>query len=230
MTDPTADLGQAGAPARPVSPASRRPVPDAISGPRIIAIARGMEPDRLARIADGLLGGGVHAFEVTLDSPGALPAIESLVRRFEGSPLRVGAGTVLDVEAAADAVEAGAAFIVSPHGDAAIVRWAVDAGIPVFPGAMTPTEIVAMWSAGATAIKIFPASAVGPSFIREVRGPLRHIPLIPTGGITAETIGAYIAAGATAVGMGSWLSGDGDPAGIATRAAQALAAIRAATT
>ncbi len=102
-------------------------------------------------------------------------------------------------------------------------------GVPVFPGAMTPTEIVAMWAAGATAVKVFPASAVGPSFVREVRGPLRHVPLIPTGGITAEIIGAYIAAGAIAVGMGSWLSGDGDPAGIAIRAAQALDAIRAAT-
>jgi 2-dehydro-3-deoxyphosphogluconate aldolase/(4S)-4-hydroxy-2-oxoglutarate aldolase len=220
MTDPASTA---------VGPA-RLPVPEAISGPRIIAIARGLEPDRLARIADGLLAGGVHAFEVTLDSPGALPAIESLVRRFEGTPLRVGAGTVLDIEAAGSAVAAGAAFVVSPHGDAAIVRWAVAAGIPVFPGAMTPTEIVAMWAAGATAVKIFPASAVGPSFIREVRGPLRHVPLIPTGGITAETLGAYIAAGATAVGMGSWLSGDGDPAGIAGRAGQALDAVRAAIT
>jgi len=209
---------------------ARLPVPDAISGPRIIAIARGLEPDRLTRIADGLLAGGIHAFEVTLDSPGALPAIESLVRRFEGTPLRIGAGTVLGVEAAGSAVTAGAAFIVSPHGDAAIVRWAVAAGVPVFPGAMTPTEIVAMWAAGATAVKVFPASAVGPSFIREVRGPLRHVPLIPTGGITADTIGAYIAAGSTAVGMGSWLSGDGDPAGIAARAGQALEAIRAART
>lgn len=207
---------------------ARLPVPDAITGPRIIAIARGLEPDRLARIADGLLDGGVHAFEVTLDSPGALPAIESLVRRFAGTALAVGAGTVLDTRAAASAVDAGAAFLVSPHGDAEIVRWAVAAGVPVFPGAMTPTEIVAMWAAGATAVKVFPASAVGPSFVREVRGPLRHVPLIPTGGITAETIGAYIAAGAIAVGMGSWLSGDGDPAGIAIRAAQALDAIRAA--
>ena len=207
---------------------ARLPVPDAITGPRIIAIARGLEPDRLARIADGLLDGGVHAFEVTLDSPGALPAIESLVRRFAGTALAVGAGTVLDTRAAASAVDAGAAFLVSPHGDAEIVRWAVAAGVPVFPGAMTPTEIVAMWAAGATAVKVFPASAVGPSFIREVRGPLRHVPLIPTGGISAETIGAYIAAGAIAVGMGSWLSGDGDPAGIAIRAGQALDAIRAA--
>jgi 2-dehydro-3-deoxyphosphogluconate aldolase/(4S)-4-hydroxy-2-oxoglutarate aldolase len=219
--------GPASTPADPAP--ARLPVPDAISGPRIIAIARGLEPDRLARIADGLLAGGVHAFELTLDSPGALPAIESLVRRFEGSPLRVGAGTVLDVEAAGSAVAAGAAFLVSPHGDADIVRWAVSAGVPVFPGAMTPSEIVAMWAAGATAIKIFPASAVGPSFIREVRGPLRRVPLIPTGGITAETIGAYIAAGAKAVGMGSWLSGDGDPAGIAARAAQALEAVHEAS-
>lgn len=207
---------------------TRLPIPQAIAGPRIIAIARGLDPERLARIADGLLAGGVHAFEITLDSPGALPAVESLAGRFGGTPLLVGAGTVLDAAAAASAVDAGAGFVVSPHGDAAIVRWAVAAGVPVFPGAMTPTEIVTMWAAGATAIKVFPASAVGPAFVREVRGPLRHVPLMPTGGITAETVGAYIAAGATAVGMGSWLSGDGDPTGIAERAGQALAAIRAA--
>lgn len=207
---------------------ARLPIPDAIAGPRIIAIARGLDPDRLARIADGLLAGGVHAFEITLDSPGALPAIESLARRFDGTPLLVGAGTVLDPAAADSAAQAGAGFLVSPHGDAGIVGWAVAAGIPVFPGAMTPTEIVAMWAAGATAVKIFPASPVGPTFIREVRGPLPHVPLMPTGGITAETAGAWIVAGATAVGMGSWLTGDGDPAGIAERAGQALAAIRAA--
>ena len=225
MTDPAPHPGGHAEP----GPA-RLPVPEAIRGPRVIAIARGLEPDRLARIADGLLAGGIHAFEVTLDSPGALPAIESLVRRFEGSPLRVGAGTVLDVEAAWSAVAAGAAFLVSPHGDAGIVRWAVGAGVPVLPGAMTPTEIVAMWAAGATAVKVFPASAVGPSFIREVRGPLRYVPLIPTGGITAETVGVYIAAGATAVGMGSWLSGDGEPAGSAARATRAPGAHPASQT
>lgn len=208
---------------------TRLPIPDAVSGPRIIAIARGLEPDRLARIADGLLAGGIQAFEITLDSPGALPAIEALVRRFDGTPLIVGAGTVLSREAAESAANAGAAFLVSPHGDPSLVRWALAAALPVFPGAMTPTEIVAMWDAGATAVKIFPASAVGPSFIREVRGPLRHVPLIPTGGITADTIGSYITAGAVAVGMGSWLSGDGEPTGIAARAGQALEAIREAS-
>jgi 2-dehydro-3-deoxyphosphogluconate aldolase / (4S)-4-hydroxy-2-oxoglutarate aldolase len=203
----------------------RSPIPDAITGPRVVAIARGLDPDSLARIADGLLAGGVRAFEVTLNSPGALDAIASLAERFAGSPLLVGAGTVLDVQAAEAVYSAGVRFLVSPHTDPDLVAWAARRGVPVFPGALTPTEILSAWRAGVTAVKLFPVSAVGPAFVREFHGPFREIPLIPTGGVTLETAPDLVANGAVAVGIGRWLTGGGDPAVIAARGAQLVQAL-----
>jgi 2-dehydro-3-deoxyphosphogluconate aldolase/(4S)-4-hydroxy-2-oxoglutarate aldolase len=200
---------------------------EAITGPRIVAIARGLDPARLDRIATGLVEGGVRAFEVTLDSPGAVDAIRTLVASHGRRGLLVGAGTVLDVAAAFAAAAAGAGFLVSPHTDPAIIEWAVRHGVPVLPGAATPTEALTAWRAGATAVKVFPASALGPAFVREVRGPFREIPLVATGGITPDTGPAFIAAGAAAVGVGSWLSGDGEPEGIAARAARLVRALAA---
>jgi 2-dehydro-3-deoxyphosphogluconate aldolase/(4S)-4-hydroxy-2-oxoglutarate aldolase len=101
--------------------------------------------------------------------------------------------------------------------------------VAVFPGALTPTEIVAAWSAGASAVKLFPAATVGPAYVAQLRGPLPHIPLVPTGGVSAETAGAWIAAGAIAVGMGGWLIGDGEPDGVTARARHVRDAIDAAS-
>ena len=98
-----------------------------------------------------------------------------------GRRSRSATGTVVSVEAAARAIDAGATFLVSPHLDREIVRWAVDRGVPMLPGAATPTEVLAAWQAGAAAVKIFPASALGPTFLRELRGPFPDIPLQPTG-------------------------------------------------
>ena len=100
--------------------------------------------------------------------------------------------------------------------------------IPAFPGCATPTEILAAWRAGAAAVKAFPASSLGPGFVRELRGPFPDIPLLPTGGVTLETAPAFIAAGAIGVGMGGWLIGDGDPAGVRERAGQVVGAVAAA--
>jgi 2-dehydro-3-deoxyphosphogluconate aldolase/(4S)-4-hydroxy-2-oxoglutarate aldolase len=105
-------------------------------------------------------------------------------------------------------------------------RWI--AASPPFPGAFTPTEALRAWRAGATAVKLFPASAVGPSFVRELRGPLPEVPLIPTGGVTVETAPAFIAAGAVAIGIGSWLTGGGDPDAIGERGRQLVEALRMA--
>ena len=211
---------------RAVVPA-RMGIPDAVSGPRVVAIGRGLDPERVVDIGEGLLAGGVRAFEVTLNSASAFEGIAALVERLSGRGLVVGAGTVLDTNAAARAVDAGAGFIVSPHTDVELIEWAVRGGVPVFPGAFSPTEILAAWRAGATAVKLFPASAVGPTFVRELRGPLRDVPLLPTGGVTLETGPAFIEAGAVAVGLGSWLTGDGDPDGIAARGAQVVRALAA---
>jgi 2-dehydro-3-deoxyphosphogluconate aldolase/(4S)-4-hydroxy-2-oxoglutarate aldolase len=208
-----------------VQPPDRPAIPDQVLGPRIVAIGRRLDPARLAEVAAALREGGVRAFELTLDAPEAVEAIARLTARGDADGLLIGAGTVLSVDSAARAIDAGARFLDSPHTDPPIVSWAAGRGIPCFPGAMTPSEILTAWRAGAAAVKLFPASAVGPSFVREARGPFREIPLIPTGGVTAETAAEFVRAGAVAVGLGSWLTGSGDPTLVADRARQVVAAL-----
>jgi 2-dehydro-3-deoxyphosphogluconate aldolase / (4S)-4-hydroxy-2-oxoglutarate aldolase len=208
----------------------RAAIPDAIASSGVVAIGRGVDAAKVSAIGLALLRGGVSAFELTLNEPEdeALAAIREVASRFTGSDLLLGAGTVLSVASAERAVEAGARFVVSPHTDPELVRWAGKAGIPVFPGAFTSTEIVVGWAAGATAVKLFPASVIGPAGLREIRGPLPGIPLIPTGGVSAETAGAFIEAGAVAVGVGGWLIGNGEPQGVRERAAAIVAAVEEA--
>jgi 2-dehydro-3-deoxyphosphogluconate aldolase/(4S)-4-hydroxy-2-oxoglutarate aldolase len=207
-------------------------LPAGIASAGVVAIARRLTPDAVPAIAEALVAGGIGAFELTLNEPrdDALRAIEAAAAHVATTdlPIAIGAGTILTVDAAARAVDAGATFLVSPHLDVEIVAWAVDRGIPMLPGAATPTEVLSAWRAGAAAVKVFPASALGPSFIREIRGPFPDIPLQPTGGISVETAGDYIAAGAIAVGLGSWLFAGGTPASIEDRARQATAAVASA--
>lgn len=204
------------------------PIPEPILAGRIVAIARGIPAERLPAVAAALRRAGIRAFEVTLDSPGALDGIAAVAATEAAagaSGLLVGAGTVLDAGAAATALEAGARFLVMPHTDPDLVAWAAERGVAAFPGAMTPSEILAAWRAGAAAVKVFPAATLGPSFVREVRGPLGAIPLIPTGGITADNAAAFLGAGAAAVGVGGWLLGSGDPRLVGERAGALVAAI-----
>jgi len=209
-----------------VASPARPALPDAIREGRIVAIGRNLESTRLQSIAEALLAGGVRAFEITLGSPAALAGIRAIASKY-GGDLLVGAGTVLDIQAATQALDAGARFLVMPHTDCSLVTWAAERGVPAFPGAFTPTEIVQGWRAGACAIKLFPASVAGPAFIREFRGPFPDIPLVPTGGVSAETAPAYLAAGAIAVGVGSWLMGGGDPHVVRERAADLVKRISA---
>lgn len=210
---------------------ARQPVPPQILDAGVVAIGRRLEPGTVVGIAEALARGGVGAFEITLDGDGALAALERLADRYgDGHEVLVGAGTVLDREQARAAVRAGARFLVMPHMDEALVKLAVEDGIPVFPGAFSPTEILAAWRAGASAVKLFPASVAGVAFVREFRGPFRDVPLLPTGGVTLETAPAFIAAGAVAVGLGGWLVGGGEPETIESRARTLVAAIAAART
>jgi 2-dehydro-3-deoxyphosphogluconate aldolase / (4S)-4-hydroxy-2-oxoglutarate aldolase len=179
-----------------------RPPPPA--GP-VIAIVRGHAPAAIAAVADGLVAAGVGTVEVTLDSPDALASIAALVAR---GGLAVGAGTVRTPAEAEAAVAAGAAFLVAPHLDAAVVACAVALGVPALPGALSPTEIVAAWEAGASAVKVFPAGPLGASYVAAIRQPLREIPLVPTGGIDAANARAFLDSGALALGVGGWLTGD----------------------
>ncbi len=205
-------------------------VPEGLVTGGVVAIARRLTSESAPQVADALFAGGVLAFEITLNEPveAALRAIESVARR---SPeLAIGAGTVLSIDAAQRALDAGAAFLVMPHTDPELVAWAAARGIPTLPGAATPSEVLAAWRAGATAVKVFPASVVGPAFVRECRGPFPDIPLVPSGGVTVETAGDFIRAGAVAVGVGSWLIGDAAPDGVTSRARQIVDAVAAGRT
>lgn len=205
--------------------AARPALPTAIVEGRVIAIARRVEPSTLPAVAEALAANGIRAFEVTLNSPGAIESIRLLADGALGERLLVGAGTVLSIAEAEAAVAAGAHFLVTPHLDPALVAWAAERGVPILPGAFTPTEILTAWRAGAAAVKLFPASVAGPAFIRDFRGPFPEIPLVPTGGVSVENAAEFLRAGAVAVGLGSWLTGVGDPAEVARRAASVVAAI-----
>lgn len=196
-----------------------RPVPPP---GRIIAIVRGHGPAAVERIVDGLVAGGVTTIEVTLDSPDALQSLEALAGR---DGVTAGAGTVLDLASARAAVSAGARFLVAPHVSTTVVQALAADGVPMLPGALTPTEIVAAWEAGAAAVKLFPAWPLGVPYLAALRGPLAHIPLVPTGGIDASNAAAVLAAGAVAVGVGGWLTRDPDPETVAARAGELRAAI-----
>ena len=210
--------------------ATRPAIPAGITSGGVVAIGRHVSPEAAPSIAAALADGGVRAFELTLNEPeaDALRAIEGLAAIGTDLGLEIGAGTVLSLDAARRATDAGATFLVMPHLDAAIVEWAAMFDIPALPGCATPTEVLAAWRAGAAAVKVFPASSVGPSFIRELRGPFPDIPLLPTGGVTLETAPAFIAAGAIGVGMGGWLLGDSDPVGVRERSVKIVAAVAGA--
>jgi 2-dehydro-3-deoxyphosphogluconate aldolase/(4S)-4-hydroxy-2-oxoglutarate aldolase len=211
-------------------PEPRPAIPAGITQTGVVAIGRRQDPATVPGICNALLEGGIRAFELTLNEPEsiALDALDVAVHHSDGSEMVVGAGTVLTIDAARRAVDAGASFLVAPHLDPDVVAWAADHRIPMFPGAATPTEVLRAWRAGAAAVKVFPASSLGAAFIRELRGPLPDVPLVPTGGITARNAADYIEAGAVAVGMGSWLFGDGSAATIADRSRQAVEAVAAA--
>lgn len=205
----------------------RPPIPGLISERRAIAIGRNVTAAAAPRIGEALVAGGVHVMELTLNEPeaDALASIGALARAAPDLDALVGAGTVLSIEAAARAVDAGARFIVMPNCDPDLIAWCAGRGVPCFPGALSPTEIYAAWSAGASAVKLFPAAAVGPGYLKQIAGPFPDIPIVPTGGVSAETAGDWIAAGGVAVGMGGWLIGDGDLPGVTERARLVTAAV-----
>ncbi|OPH54701.1 2-dehydro-3-deoxyphosphogluconate aldolase [Paenibacillus ferrarius] len=171
---------------------------------RIIAIVRGVQEAHIQAVAEALLKGGVTVMEVTLNTPGALHMIDSLQQHW-GSQMYIGAGTVLDLEDAKKAVQAGASFLVTPNMDEDVIRWSSEQGIPIFPGAMTPTEIVKAWKAGATAVKIFPSGSLGLTYIKELMGPLDHIPMIAVGGVTEDNIKQFLDIGCYGLGIGGSL-------------------------
>jgi 2-dehydro-3-deoxyphosphogluconate aldolase/(4S)-4-hydroxy-2-oxoglutarate aldolase len=174
---------------------------DRITDGGVIAILRGVDVDDAVTVADAVVDGGVTALEVTADSPNAMASIEAISDRVDDA--LVGAGTVLDAETARAAQLAGAEFLVTPTVNRDVVRTANRYGTPIAAGAYTPTEALEAVEAGADAVKVFPAKTGGPDHVAAIRGPLPQIPLVPTGGVGAENAGAYVRAGAVAVGVGS---------------------------
>jgi 2-dehydro-3-deoxyphosphogluconate aldolase/(4S)-4-hydroxy-2-oxoglutarate aldolase len=168
----------------------------------LIPIIRTPSADEALAMAETLVAADITNLELTMTVPGAVEIIAKLVRRF-GDRTLVGAGTVLDVDAAKACIAAGATFIVSPGLDLPTVAHCRQAGVPIFPGALPPREIIAPWNGGADMVKVFPCSAVGgASYIKAVKAPLPQIEMVPTGGVSVETAPAFIQAGAAALGVG----------------------------
>jgi len=170
---------------------------------KIVAIIRGADPGDVLNIAEALYEGGIKVLEVTFNSPNALNVVNELSVKL-GNELLIGMGTVLDAATARQAIRAGAKFIISPSFDIETIHQTKELGAVSIPGAFTPTEIVNAFNAGGDIIKVFPASS-NVNYIKEVRAPLSHIPLMPTGGITLENISEFQKAGAVAFGIGTAL-------------------------
>ncbi|GAB6992402.1 bifunctional 4-hydroxy-2-oxoglutarate aldolase/2-dehydro-3-deoxy-phosphogluconate aldolase [Paenibacillus pini] len=171
---------------------------------KLVAIVRGITREQAKTAGAGLVAGGIRFMEVTMNTDKALDIIGDWRSRYQGKAY-VGAGTVLNVDMAREAVDAGAQFLISPNVDTAVISFAIERGIDIWPGAMTPTEIVTAYTAGAEIIKLFPMASLGLGYLREIRAPLNHIPIMATGGVTLENMSDYFAAGASAVGLGSAL-------------------------
>jgi 2-dehydro-3-deoxyphosphogluconate aldolase / (4S)-4-hydroxy-2-oxoglutarate aldolase len=171
----------------------------------VIPVIRAESAEIALRAIRAIEAGGLSVLEITMTIPGAIRVIETVVQEM-GSRALIGAGTVLNKAIARECIAAGAEFIVSPAVDTGTIEYCRSRGVTVMPGAMTPTEVVTAWSAGADFVKIFPAGALGgPSYIRSLKAPLPEVPLVPTGGVSLKNAGDFIKAGAAALGVGASL-------------------------
>ena len=169
----------------------------------LVPVVRAASADEAMRVIDAIKEGGVSVLEITMTVPGAVKVIEEVVARY-GSEVTVGAGTVLDPETARACILAGAQFVVSPSLNLDTIALCRRYSVPVMPGALTPTEVVTAWTAGADFVKIFPCGSVGgASYIKNLKGPLPHIKMIPTGGVSMSNAADFIKAGSSAVGVGT---------------------------
>ena len=170
---------------------------------KVVAIIRGVKPDKVWLVAEALYAGGVRLMEITVNSPKALFVIEEVSTLMHNRML-IGAGTVLDSDTARAAIAVGARFIISPTLDIETIKMTKRYGVVSIPGAFTPSEILTAHTLGADIVKVFPAR-IGADYIRDIRAPLPHIPLMPTGGVSLENIRDFQQAGAVAFGIGNAL-------------------------
>jgi 2-dehydro-3-deoxyphosphogluconate aldolase/(4S)-4-hydroxy-2-oxoglutarate aldolase len=171
----------------------------------VVPVVRAESADEALKIVDAVLAGGVNILEITMTVPGAIGVMETVAKRF-GDKVLLGAGTVLDAETARAALLAGAEFVVSPGTNLDVIHLCRRYSKPVLPGALTPTEVVNAWQAGADVVKVFPCDAVGgPKYIKALKGPLPQVEMVPTGGVSLTTTVDFIKAGAVAVCVGGEL-------------------------
>ena len=199
----------------------------------VIPVVRATSADEAMRAIDAIREGGISVLEITMTVPGAIKLIEEVAKRYDKEAL-VGAGTVLDPETATACIESGARFVVSPALNLETIACCRRLDVAVMPGALTPTEVVQAWNAGADFEKVFPAGAVGgPSYLKSLKAPLPQIELVPTGGVSLKTAADFIRAGAAALGVGADLVDinairEGQAALITERAKQFIEIVREA--
>jgi 2-dehydro-3-deoxyphosphogluconate aldolase/(4S)-4-hydroxy-2-oxoglutarate aldolase len=213
--------------------ADRHQTLQALKDTGVVAVIRADKAEDLVDVGRALRQGGVQFIEITMTVPGALAVIERATAALQHDDVYIGAGTVLDSETARLAILAGANYVVSPVFRPDVVAMCSRYSVAVMPGAMTPTEVLNAWEAGADVVKIFPAGVGGPQFFKDLKGPFPHIEIMPTGAVNRETAPAFIKAGACAVGVGGELVGKPliaarDFATITRNAADFLAIVQAA--
>lgn len=177
---------------------------DTLKEPGIIAVVRRIESAKTLHAVEAIIKGGITNIEITIDSEDALILIEKAKKEF-GKDVTIGAGTILEEASAQDAIQAGAEFIFAPTLNQKVIQVAKNHEKIVIPGVMTPTEIYQAYEYGADAVKIFPASVLGSQYLKDIKGPLGHIPIVPTGGISLDNITDFLNEGAIAVGVGGTL-------------------------
>jgi 2-dehydro-3-deoxyphosphogluconate aldolase/(4S)-4-hydroxy-2-oxoglutarate aldolase len=170
----------------------------------VVAVIRLNGKEKLPEIIDALSKGGISAMEITMTTPNAIEIINEISQKV-GNDFMIGAGTVLDSETARAVILAGAQFVVSPVTNIEMMKTVHRYNKAVFPGAFTPTEILHAWENGADVVKVFPATALGPQFFKDIHGPLPQVRLTPTGGVSLENTGEFIRCGASCVGVGTAL-------------------------
>ncbi|MDQ0727461.1 bifunctional 4-hydroxy-2-oxoglutarate aldolase/2-dehydro-3-deoxy-phosphogluconate aldolase [Microbacterium sp. W4I20] len=186
---------------------SRVALPSRTVASRLIVVARAERAEDYEAVLDVLIDAGIRSVELTLTTPGTFDRLPHLLSQY-GEVVDLGVGTVTNTTDLARAVDAGARYLVTPITSAAFVEQATDAGVPIVPGGLTPTELFASWSAGASAVKIFPAGQVGTGYLKDLHGPFPDLVAVPSGGVDLAGAAEWLAAGAVAVSVGGPLLGD----------------------
>jgi 2-dehydro-3-deoxyphosphogluconate aldolase/(4S)-4-hydroxy-2-oxoglutarate aldolase len=205
---------------------TRLQIPARTAAAKLIVVVRAPDAADYDRVLDVLVEAGIRSLELTLTTPGTLERLPELLTRY-GAEADIGVGTVVDGEQLDAAAQAGAHYLVTPIADQDLVTASTRAGVPIVPGGLTPTELFGAWRAGAAAVKIFPANAVGPGYLKDLRGPFPGIAAVPSGGVDLAGAEAWLTAGAAAVSVGGPLLGDalrgGDLTALRDRTAEFVA-------